>query len=502
MEGNNLMKKPIMLIILDGWGLSWRKKGNAIKLAKTPTINMLDKECPQSVLKASGEAVGLPHGQMGSSEVGHLNIGAGRIIKQELMLISSAIKDESFFENPALKETFSKHDHVHLIGLLSDGGIHSHQDHLYALIDFAKKYNVKVDVHAILDGRDTKPKAALQFIKNLEKKLKGAGQIATVSGRFYAMDRDKRWERTKKAYDAIVSASCPYHKNAYDAVKESYDKSVTDEFVAPIVVGEYAGFKDGDAVIFFNFRPDRTRQLSHAIVDKEFKGFKRRYIKTHFVTFTEYDRTLRHVKIAYPKHIPPNVLGKVVSEKGLTQLRIAETEKYAHVTYFFNGLEERPFKCEDRILIPSPKVRTYDMKPEMSAPEMTKKVLEVMHKYDFIVLNFANPDMVGHTGVLKAGIMAVEAVDECLGKIITKIKELDGIAIVTADHGNCEEMIIEGENTADTAHSTNPVPFYLYNHKTKLRRKGILADIAPTLLELMEIEKPKEMTGESLIIKD
>lgn len=496
-----MIKKPLMLIILDGWGLSWRKRGNAIKLAKTPTINSLEKECPKSVLKAAGSAVGLPEGQIGSSEVGHLNIGAGRIIRQELVLISDTIKDGSFFENPALKETFSKNEYVHLIGLVSDGGVHSHQDHLYALIDFAKRYNCKVYVHAILDGRDTKPRSALKYIKSLEKKLKGVGQIATVSGRYYAMDRDKNWQRTKKAYDTIVTASGIYHKSAYDAVTDSYKKGKGDEFVEPIVVGKYGGMDNNDAVIFFNFRPDRARQLTHAFVDRDFRGFKRKYVKTKFATFTEYDRTLRHVTAAFPKHIPPNVLGEVVSQKGLRQLRIAETEKYAHVTYFFNGLNEKPFKNEDRILIPSPKVRTYDMKPEMNAYEVTNNVLKKMQEYDFIVLNFANPDMVGHTGVLNAAIMAVETVDECLGRIVAKLKELDGAAIITADHGNCEHMI-EGYDETDTAHTTNQVPLYLVNYKSKIRRKGLLCDIAPTVLEILEIPKPVEMTGESLLIKD
>jgi len=495
------MKKPVMLVILDGWGIDWRKRGNAVKLAKTPTIYQLEKG-PKSILKASGLSVGLPDKQMGSSEVGHLNIGAGRIVHQELMKINNMIKDGSFFENPALKEIFSKNEHVHLIGLVSDGGVHSHQDQLYALIDFAKKYNCKVNVHAILDGRDTKPKSALTYIAKLEKKLRGVGQIATVSGRFYAMDRDKRWARTKKAYDIIVSGSGIYHKNATEAIKDSYAKNVTDEFVEPIVVGEYSGFKNDDAVIFFNFRPDRGRQLTHAFVDKEFKGFSRKYVKTKFVTFVEYDRTLHHVHVAFPKENFVNLLGDIISKHNLKQLRIAETEKYAHVTYFFNGLVEKPYEGEDRILIPSPKVRTYDMKPEMSAQEVTDTVVSKMDKYDFIVLNFANPDMVGHTGVLKAAIMAVEFVDSCLAKIVARIKELDGVLLVTADHGNCEEMLVEGENSCDTAHSTNPVPFYLFNHPAKLRRKGILADIAPTILDLLGIEKPKEMTGEDLIIRD
>ncbi len=494
------MNKPVMLIILDGYGISWQKKGNAIKLANKPTIDMLEQG-PKSVLKAAGNDVGLPDGQMGSSEVGHLNIGAGRIVEQELLLINSQIKDKTFFENKVLKETFSKNEYVHLIGLVSDGGVHSHIEHLFALIDLAKDCNSKVYVHAILDGRDTAPKSALKYIKQLEKKLRGVGQIATVSGRFYDMDRDKRWERTKRAYNTIANASSFYHKNATEAIKSAYAKKKTDEFILPMVVGDYHGIKNNDAVIFFNFRPDRARQLTHAFVDTRFKGFKRKYIKTKFVTFTEYHRTLHHVKVIFPKHIPKNVLGEILSKKGLKQLRIAETEKYAHVTYFFNGLNEKPFKGEERVLIHSPKVRTYDMKPEMSAKEVTETVLFKMPSYDFIVLNFANPDMVGHTGVLKAATMAVEFVDKCLGEILEKLKNLDGCAIITADHGNCEHMI-EGYNHTDTAHTTNPVPLYLFNYNAKLKRKGILADVAPTLLEIMGIDKPDEMNGESLVLTD
>ncbi|MBS3112527.1 2,3-bisphosphoglycerate-independent phosphoglycerate mutase [Candidatus Woesearchaeota archaeon] len=493
--------KPVMLIILDGYGISWSKKGNAVKQAKKPILDMLEKEAPQSVLKASGSAVGLPEYQMGSSEVGHLNIGAGRIIKQELLLIDSRINDKSFFENQALAEIFSKNEYVHLIGLVSDGGVHSHINHLYALIDFAKKLGSKVYVHAILDGRDTKPQSAQKYIRRLERKLKGIGQIATIAGRFYAMDRDKRWERTKKAYDNIVNASTFYHKNAKEAIKAAYKQGKTDEFIPPMVVGNYHGVKDNEAIIFFNFRPDRVRQLTHAFVDLEFKEFKRKYVKTTFVTFTEYDRVLKHLKIAFPKHVPDKVLGEVLSQENLTQLRIAETEKYAHVTYFLNGLNEKPFKGEDRVLIQSPKVRTYDLKPEMSAHEITKELLMKMSSYDFIVLNFANPDMVGHTGVLKAATIAVETVDECLGEILKRLKGLGGCAIITADHGNCEHMI-EGYNNSDTAHTSNPVPLYLFNYNAKLKRKGILADVAPTLLEILNIKKPEEMTGESLIIKD
>lgn len=493
--------KPVMLIILDGYGISWNKKGNAVKLANKPTLDKLEKETPQSILKASGPAVGLPENQMGSSEVGHLNIGAGRIIKQELLLIDEQIKNKTFFENKVLEEIFSKNEYIHLIGLVSDGGVHSHLNHLFALIEFAQKYNSKVYVHAILDGRDTKPKSALKYIKKLEKKLKGVGQIATVSGRFYAMDRDKRWDRTKKAYDTIVNASNLYHKNATEAIKSAYERNKTDEFIPPMIVGDYHGVKEKDAIIFFNFRPDRARQLTHAFADPDFKDFERKYLNPQFVTFTEYDRKLQKLKIVFPKNVPTKVLGEIISEKGLKQLRIAETEKYAHVTYFFNGLNEVPFKDEDRILIPSPKVRTYDMKPEMSAEEVTQEVISKMNQYDFIILNFANPDMVGHTGVLKAATMAIETVDKCLGLILEKLKELGGCAIVTADHGNCEHMI-EGYNHTDTAHTCNPVPLYLFNYNAKLKRKGILADIAPTLLEIMNIEKPAEMTGESLIIKD
>tara|TARA_Y100000034_G_scaffold3294_3_gene3977 strand:+ start:4194 stop:5699 length:1506 start_codon:yes stop_codon:yes gene_type:complete len=494
------VKKPIVLMVLDGFGLSWKKKGNAIKLANTPVLDKLTKTCPYAVLKASGESVGLPKGFMGNSEVGHINIGAGRVVDQYLMRINNSIKDGSFFEIPTLIEAFDKNEYVHLMGLLSDGGVHSHIYHLFALIDLAKKYNCKVYVHAFLDGRDTKPKCAKKYIKRLQKKLKGVGIIATISGRYYSMDRDNRWDRTQKAYDTITKASGLYNKNIYAALKQSYKKKIGDEFIIPLVTGDYHGLKEKDTVIFFNFREDRARQLTQAFIDPNFDKFKRTYKDVNLIAFSQYDDDFKNFKVIFPPVYPKNTLGEVLSSNDIKQLRIAESEKYAHVTYFFNGLRETPFEKETRIVIPSPKVATYDQQPEMNADKVTEKVLENLKKNDVIIINFANGDMVGHTGILKAAIKAVEKVDVCVGKIIEKVKELNGVVIITADHGNCEEMIV-GYNETDTAHSTNPVFFMIYNQNIKIRSKGILADIAPTILDLLNIEKPKEMTGESMIVK-
>lgn len=494
------VKKPIVLMILDGFGLSWRKKGNAIKLANTPIIDKLTKTCPYAILKASGEDVGLPKGIMGNSEVGHINIGAGRIVDQYLMRINNSIKDGSFFEIPSLIEAFDKNEYVHLMGLVSDGAVHSHIDHLFALIDIAKKYNCKVYVHAFLDGRDTKPMYAKKYIKALQKKLKGIGIIATISGRYYAMDRDERWERIRKAYNTIVNASGLYNKNIYDALKKSYKKNIGDEFIVPLVVGDYHGIKEKDTIIFFNYREDRAKQLTRALIDPEFDKFKTEYKNLNFIGFSQYDDDFKNMKVIFPPVYPKNTLGEVLSNNEIRQLRIAETEKFAHVTYFFNGLRETPFKNEDHIIVPSPKIPTYDLQPEMSASEICKDVIKNLKKYDVIIINFANGDMVGHTGVLKAAIKAVETVDSCVGQIIEKVKAINGVAIITADHGNCEHMV-EGYNETDTAHTTNPVFFMIFNKNVKIKSKGKLSDIAPTILDLLKIEKPDEMDSESMIIK-
>ena len=494
------VKKPVVLMILDGFGLTWKKKGNAIKLAKTPILDKLTKTCPYAVLKASGEAVGLPKGIMGNSEVGHLNIGAGKVVEQYLMRINNSIKDGSFFEIPDLIGAFDKNEYVHLMGLVSDGAVHSHIDHLFALIDMAKKYNCKIYVHAFLDGRDTKPMCAKKYIKKLQKKLKGIGSIATICGRYYAMDRDNRWDRTKKAYNTIVNASGLYNKNINDVLKQSYKKKIGDEFIVPLVTSDYHGIKEKDTIIFFNYREDRARQLTQAFIDPNFKEFERKYKEVNLIAFTQYDDDFKNMKVIFSPIYPKNTLGEVLSNNDLRQLRIAETEKFAHVTYFFNGLRETPLEKEQRIMIPSPKIPTYDLQPEMSADEVCNNVLENLKNYDVLIINFANGDMVGHTGVLKAAIKAVEKVDECVGKIIEKVKSLNGVALITADHGNCEHMI-EGYNETDTAHTTTPVFFMIFNQNVKIRSKGVLADIAPTILDLLKIEKPDEMTGESMIIK-
>ncbi|SHH01281.1 2,3-bisphosphoglycerate-independent phosphoglycerate mutase [Tepidibacter thalassicus] len=508
------MKKPVALIILDGWGINNSEFGNAIKTAKTPNFDKYINTYPNTTIKASGLDVGLPQGQMGNSEVGHLNIGAGRIVYQELTRITKAIEDESFFKNEellrAIKNVKENNKSLHIMGLLSDGGVHSHIDHLKGLLELAKRENLeKVYVHAFLDGRDTDPKSALTYIDEIEKYMKenNVGKIATVSGRYYSMDRDKRWERTQLAYDALVLGKGENANSAREAVEKSYKNDKTDEFVLPTVILEdgnpVAKIEDNDSVIFFNFRPDRARQITRAIVDKEFNGFERNYVNTTFVCMTQYDITIKDAYVAFKPQKLKNTLGEYLSGKGIKQLRIAETEKYAHVTFFFNGGVEDPNEGEDRVLVPSPKVATYDLKPEMSAHEVTEKLLDKLNedKYDFIVLNFANPDMVGHTGVFDAAVKAVETVDECLGKVVDKIVELGGCAIITADHGNAEEMR-DKENKPITAHSTNVVPcIVITNEDVKLREDGRLCDLAPTVLELMKIEKPEEMTGNSLIVK-
>ena len=502
--------RPLILIVLDGWGIGSNPAVDATEKANIPFYKSLLKKYPHTALNASGEAVGLPEGQMGNSEVGHLNLGAGRIVYQDYTRINKAIKTGDFIKNSVLLNVmnFSGEGALHLLGLVSDGGVHSHLNHLYALIDMAIANGVKkVFVHAFMDGRDTLPASGINFITQLESFIKNKPQvkITTVTGRYWAMDRDKRWERIKRAYNAIVLGDGEKAQSAGEAVRQSYKINETDEFIKPTVIcsGKEPNGKiqDGDSVIFFNFRADRARELTAALTDKNFTFFERAKIPElrTYVTMTLYDETFT-LPVAFPPVKLTNILGEIISKKGLKQLRIAETEKYAHVTYFFNGGEEISFDGEDRRLIKSPRdVPTYDLKPEMSAYEVTEEVIRKIDesRYDFILLNFANPDMVGHTGIMDAAIKACEAIDRCLERIVSKVQDIGGIAIITADHGNCEEMM-EG-NSPYTAHTTNLVPFILLKDGIKLRENGILADVAPTILELMEIKKPEDMTGKSLI---
>ena len=508
------MKKPVALIIMDGFGESNSTVGNAVKAANTPNLDRIEKTYPTTLIKASGLDVGLPDGQMGNSEVGHTNIGAGRIVYQDLTRITKSIQDGDFFTNEVLNGAMenAKEHALHIMGLLSDGGVHSHIDHLKALIKMAKEKGVeRVYVHAFTDGRDTDPQSGLSYAKEIEACMAetGVGQFATVNGRYYAMDRDKRWERVEKAYKAMVCGEGETSTSASEAIEESYKKGATDEFIVPTVIikdNQPVGkISDGDSVIFFNFRPDRAREISRAIVDAEFTGFERADIKTFFVCLTEYDVTLPNVKIAFGPQSLSNTLGEYLSKLGKTQLRAAETEKYAHVTFFFNGGVEEPNKDEERSLVKSPAVATYDLQPEMSAPEVSKRLNEAIasDKYDVIVINFANPDMVGHTGVIPAAVKAVEAVDQCVGTAVEAIKKADGVLFICADHGNAEKMIDYETGEPHTAHTTNPVPFVLVNYDEAytLREGGRLADIAPTLLEIMGLPQPAEMTGESLLLK-
>jgi len=494
----------ILLAILDGWGYREEKEGNAIYHARTPNYDRYMDKYPHCLLQASGEAVGLPPGQMGNSEVGHLNIGAGRVVYQESTRISKAIEDGSFFENRVLKEAMerAKKSTLHLMGLIGDGGVHARKDHLYALLKMAKIYGIKnVMIHCFLDGRDTPPTSAIHHIEELERKIKeiGVGKIASLIGRYYAMDRDKRWERTKKAYEMLVKGRRRLVENAMEGIKIAYENGETDEFVLPVVIENTERIKDGDVAIFFNFRPDRGRQLTSAFIDPDFSYFPVEPIEVYFVTMTRYDKNFKN-PVAFEKEDIKNTLGEVLSKNGMSQLRIAETEKYAHVTYFFNGGREKPFPGEERCLVPSPKVATYDLKPEMSAYEVTEELIKRIEeeKYDFIVVNYANPDMVGHTGVWKAAIRAVETVDKCIGRVVEKVMERDGVCLVTSDHGNAEEMLEDGK--PKTAHTTNPVPFIVIGEDVELRN-GILGDIAPTILHLMGIKKPREMKGETLIME-
>ena len=510
--------KLTMLMILDGFGDNPNEDGNAIKLANTPNIDKLMKKYSNVDIFTSGLAVGLPEGQMGNSEVGHTNIGAGRIVYQELTRITKSIEDGDFFSNSefiaAIDNCKKNNSKLHILGLVSDGGVHSHIRHLYGLLEMAKRRDFEdVYVHCFLDGRDTPPASAESFIVKLEEKMneKNIGKIASISGRFYAMDRDKRWQRVQKCYDAMVKGEGIKAGSVEKAIEDSYQKEVFDEFIEPTVIcnGEdpIATIEKNDSVIFFNFRPDRAREITRAIVDEDFKEFDtKKDLNLYYVCFTSYDETMPNVHIAFKKEQLKNTFGEYISNLGYTQLRIAETEKYAHVTFFFNGGEEKQYKGEDRILVPSPKVETYDLKPEMSAYEVTDKVLEAISqdKYDAIILNYANTDMVGHTGSLSAAIKAVEAVDECVGKVVKLVEEKQGNLLITADHGNAEQMIDYKTGEPHTAHTTNPVPLILVtsNSNLKLKSGGKLADLAPTMLDLMNLEKPEEMTGNSLLDKE
>ena len=500
---------PVALIIMDGCGLGGKlDKSNAVEAAKTPVLDGLMANYNTSHLQASGEFVGLPDGQMGNSEVGHTNIGAGRLVYQQLTRITRDIKNGDFFKNEVLvkimQDAKANGGAVHLLGLVSPGGVHSHQGHLYALLEMAKQQGVKdVYVHAFLDGRDVPPQSAQPYIEELEAKCKeiGVGKIATVAGRYYAMDRDHRWDREQKAYEAIAHAEGVVADDPVAGLKASYENGVNDEFVVPFVVKGYEGMKNGDGAIFFNFRPDRARQLTHAFVDETFDGFERdEDLKIPFATFSQYEDGMNAAVAFPPEHID-KTLGEIIQDNGLTQLRIAETEKYAHVTFFFNGGVEEPYKGEDRILVPSPKVATYDLKPEMSAVEVTDKVCEAIRseKYDFIILNYANCDMVGHTGVFPAVVKAVETVDSCVGRFVAAIKEVGGEVCITADHGNADKMMDYVNNQPFTKHTTNAVPFIVVSDRVKSVKYGALCDIAPTLLTLAGLDIPKEMTGKNLV---
>lgn len=505
--------QPVALVILDGWGLGDTCQWNAICNAKTPNMHRIMEEYPATNLECSGEAVGLPEGQMGNSEVGHLNMGAGRVVYQELTRISKAIRTKEFFANDEfgtlLNRIRTQNGALHLMGLLSDGGVHSHIEHLYALVRLAKEEGIsRVFVHAFLDGRDVPPSSAGIYIEALEQNMAelGTGSIATIMGRYYAMDRDKRWERIEKAYAAMAYGEGEASATAAQALADAYDRGETDEFVLPTIIQGGAAVQNGDGIIFFNFRPDRAREITRAFVDEDFTGFTRRdgKLDIDFVCMTQYDETIA-VPVAFKPTYLNQTLGEVISAHGLKQLRIAETEKYAHVTFFFNGGEEKPSPGEDRCLIPSPKVATYDLQPEMSAVEVTDAVIERIKSqaYDLIILNYANGDMVGHTGSYEAAVKAVTTVDSCVGRVVEAMLGVGGIVCITSDHGNAEQMVDPVTGELFTAHTTNPVPFILVSekHKHAELRSGALADIAPTILELLNIAQPAEMTGETLIKK-
>ncbi len=503
-------KTPTTLIIMDGFGMSASDTGNAVHTAKTPRLDQFFQEFAHTELSASGLDVGLPDGQMGNSEVGHTNIGGGRVVFQDLPRISKSIADGDFFTNPAYNHAMDacleRDSALHLMGLLSDGGVHSHLTHLFALLKMAKNKGIsKVYIHAFLDGRDVSPTSGADFVAQTVEECgrTGVGKIATVMGRYYAMDRDKRWDRVEQAYDAMVyGESAVSNPDPVAAVRDSYAAGVTDEFVEPVVCDPEGTISDNDSVIFFNFRPDRAREITRTLVDPEFDGFTRQFFPLTFVCNTEYDATMPNVEVAYPRSTVKNGLGEYLSQMGLTQLRIAETEKYAHVTFFFNGGSETVFPGEDRVLVPSPKVATYDLQPEMSAVDVCNKCVERIESgaYDVIILNFANCDMVGHTGVFDAAVKAVETVDMCVGRVVDATLKMGGIAMITADHGNAEQMV-EPDGSPMTAHTTNLVPFILCGAGTELRKDGRLADIAPTILDVMGLACPPEMDGTTLIVK-
>lgn len=506
--------KLVTLIILDGYGINQNKEGNAIATAKKPNITKLLEENPNTIIHTSGMSVGLPEGQMGNSEVGHTNIGAGRVVYQDFTRITKSILDGDFFDNEqfikAINYCKTNNTNMHLMGLLSDGGVHSHNTHLYALLELAKKQNFdKVYVHCFLDGRDVPPDSAKEYMKQLVGKMEeiGVGQVATLMGRYYAMDRDNRWDRVQLAYDAMVEGMGEVASDPVDAIIKSYDKKEYDEFVKPTIIyknnAPIVRVMSKDSVIFFNFRPDRAREITRAFVDEEFNGFKRDggHFHLNFVTLTQYDKTIKNVDVAYKPQNLANTFGEYISRNGLKQLRIAETEKYAHVTFFFNGGVESVYEGEDRALISSPNVATYDLKPSMSACEVTEEVIKRINskKYDVIVLNYANPDMVGHTGIMSAAISAIETVDKCLGKVIKAIQKQNGVALITADHGNAEQMVDYETGGPFTAHTTNDVYLIGVGLEGKTLKEGKLADLAPTMLDLLGLEKPDEMTGESLL---
>ena len=503
------MKTPTTLIIMDGFGLTEPGPGNAVANASTPNLDRIFRDCPGCKLSASGLDVGLPEGQMGNSEVGHTNMGAGRVVFQDLPHISRDIESGEFFQNPAYLEAMSNcrewGSALHLMGLLSDGGVHSHITHLFALLKMAKEQGLsKVYVHCFLDGRDVPPSSGKGYVEQLQAKMAelGVGEIATVMGRYYAMDRDKRWDRVQLAYDAIACGQGPFEADPAGAVQKSYDAGVTDEFVEPVVCAKNAQVRDNDSIIFFNFRPDRAREITRCFVDEDFTDVERKtgFLSVDFICTTEYDATLPNVTVAYPHQKLVNTFGEYISNLGLTQLRIAETEKYAHVTFFFNGGVEQVFPGEDRCLIPSPKVATYDLQPEMSAYQVTEEAVKRIESgaYDVIILNFANCDMVGHTGVYEAACKAVSTVDECVNRVVEATSKMGGVSLITADHGNAERMI-DDDGEPFTAHTTNLVPFYIVGASAQLR-DGRLADIAPTMLDLMGLEKPAEMDGQTLIL--
>ncbi len=511
-----MTQKPVLLMILDGWGYrSPKTPDNAIENGNTPNWHRMYNENPHCLIETSGLAVGLPEGQMGNSEVGHTNLGAGRVVMQDLPKIDLAIKDGSIKENPILVSMINELKHngktAHIMGLMSPGGVHSSQHHIEALCKILNDNNINVAIHAFLDGRDTPPSSAEKFLQDFENTIADLKnvKIATISGRFYAMDRDKRWDRVELAYNNMVEADGVRYATADDAIKNSYANNITDEFVVPCVIGDYQGMQNGDAILMANFRADRAREILYALADSEFSGFARKKIIkfSKHVGMTEYAADQqRFMETMYPPEALTHILGEVVAEHGLTQLRIAETEKYAHVTFFFNGGEEKEFKGEERILIASPKVATYDLKPEMSVYEVTEQLVKAIEdkRFDVIICNYANGDMVGHTGVMEAALKAVAAVDECLGKVETAIKNVGGVMIVTADHGNVEKMVDEKTGEPYTAHTVGSVPAILVNDKSGVCaiKDGRLADIAPTVLDLLNIEQPSEMTGKSLLIRN